>query len=353
MYFIKAYASNFFKTWEPYNGAIAVAGRLKIVIKDPVEGTETVNPPYLDYDPLDTVFVHIPQTTHVWDVDQAPPNQFPVTQYQNMFNADNCIGEVEIIVPASEQIIVYPKHLKASKLYTAIVNNLFDINHNSLLENIAQESAEVHKFVFQTSRYANFNEQINSFYLEQTVEGALAQKESIFRFEKAFTQEEIQASFDVIKNQPIIGFSDGILKTLNNDYQHPYDRIFEGILGLNPLDKPISTEVNIIRDLTTNVVIALIVRNPEPFNNPKFPVNVLADTIEVLNGSTVNPNYSILFSKDNSQAIIMNENKNIDETSLNLKFKYKNYKNIFPGNDPVLNYPVVSEVVLDVDLLNN
>src|SRR5690606_7844044 len=104
-----------------------------------------------------------------------------------------------------------------------------------------------------------------------------------------------------------------------------YDRIFEGILGLNPWDEPVSTEVNVIRDSNNGNIIALIVRNPEPFNNPKFRKEVIVDTIEVVVAGQVDDSYSVLFSKDNSQAIIMNAAKNITE-NLNLKFKYKIYE---------------------------
>lgn len=371
IYYNKAYATNFFRTWEEYHGKEAVIGRLKIVIKDPVEDISIVNPPYLDYDPADTIHTSIPQTELTWQADENPQIPFAISQYLNMYNADNCIGQFTIIKPASEYVTIFPKHLKPNKLYTALVNNMFDLNGDGELVNIDEqnntiyESVEVHKFVFKTSIYKDFSEQINSFYRQQDIEGTLAQRNAIITFKKAFSVDEINATFITILNAnndatnqlPVTGFTPEILATLNNDYQHPYDRIFEGILGIKPWDEPVSTEINIIKDETTNVIIALIVRNPEPFNNPKFPIEVVKDTLEVLNATASNP-YYVLFSKDNSQAILMNQNHVINE-NLDLKFKYKVYKDILPpvnlgaNYNSYPNYPVVSEVVLNVDLLNN
>lgn len=355
LFYNKAYATHFFKVWEPYKNSPQLAGRLKIVIKDPIEGVEIVNPPYLDYNPADTLHTHIPQTEEVWNVEEHPQVPFAISMYQNLFNSPNCIGQVTTIKPASEYITVFPKHLKPNKLYTAIVNNLFDVNHNGTLENVIAETREVHKFVFQTSRYKDFAEQINSFYLEQEIDGVLAQQRAVFRFEKEFTIDEINAAYDTIVNQPITGFTTEVLDTLNNDYQHSYDRVFEGILGFKPWDDPISTEVNIIKDKSTDTIIALIVRNPEPFNNPKFPKEVLESTLQVTTKfGVVIPGYSVLFSKDNSQAIIMNDLKSISKNlNLRLKFSHKVYQDAAPGNDFELNYPVVAENIIAVGSFNN
>ncbi|WP_291131744.1 hypothetical protein [Flavobacterium sp. UBA7682] len=362
VFYSKAYATHFFKVWEPYKDSQQRAGRLKIVIKDPVEGIEIVNPPYLDYNPADTLHTHIPQAIEEWNIEEHPQVPFAISMYQNLFNSPNCIGQITTIKPASEYLTVYPKHLKPSKLYTAIVNNLFDVNHNGIfdisdneiLENVPPEIREVHKFVFQTSRYKDFSEQVSSFYLEKEIDGVVAQQSALFKIEKAFTPDEINATYNTIINQSITGFSAEVLATLTNDYQHPYDRVFEGILGFKPWDDPISTEVNVIRDITTDTIIALIVRNPEPFNNPKFSKEVLEDTIRVTTKyGVVIPGYSVLYSKDNSQAIIMNDIKNISSSSLRLKFSHKVYKDVAPGSDLNVIYPVVASEMISLGSLNN
>lgn len=365
LFFSKAYATHFFHKWESYKNAPSsdnsLAGRLKIVIKDPVEDISIVNPPYLDYNPNDNEYTHIPQTEEVWNPEENPQVPFAIDHYFNLMEAPNCMGEVIITKPASEYVTIFPKHLKPNKLYTAIVNNLFDVNHNGNFDTVAtiDETREVHKFVFKTSRYKDFKEQIESYFLEREFEGNLVQRDAVFNLEKPFTQAEIDASYTTIWNwnnitnqQALTGFTPEIIETLTNDYQHPFDRVFEGILGLKPLNEAVSTEVNVIKDTNTGSIIALIVRNPEPFNNPKFRQEVIKDTIEVMADGNVNSSYMVLFSKDHSQAIIMNSAKNIIE-NISLKFKYKVYRDVLPGDDVVLNYPVMTEVILPIDLLNN
>lgn len=365
LFFSKAYATHFFHKWESYKNAPSsdnsLAGRLKIVIKDPVEDISIVNPPYLDYNPNDNEYTHIPQTEEVWNPEENPQVPFAIDHYFNLMEAPNCMGEVIITKPASEYVTIFPKHLKPNKLYTAIVNNLFDVNHNGNFDTVAaiDETREVHKFVFKTSRYKDFKEQVESYFLEREFEGNLVQRDAIFNLEKPFTQAEIDASYttiwnwnNIINQQALTGFTPEIIETLTNDYQHPFDRVFEGILGLKPLNEAVSTEVNIIKDTNTGSIIALIVRNPEPFNNPKFRQEVIKDTIEVMTEGNINSSYMVLFSKDHSQVIIMNSAKNIIE-NISLKFKYKVYRDILPGDDVVLNYPVMTEVIIPVDLLNN
>ncbi len=78
----------------------------------------------------------------------------------------------------------------------------------------------------------------------------------------------------------------------------------------------------------------------------------MQDTIEVINGSKQNGTYKVLFSKENSQAIIMNTSKEITE-NFNLRFKYKIYQDDTDSN-PDNNYVVSANVTLsNVVVLNN
>lgn len=352
LFFNKVYATHFFHKWENYNNKPAADGRLKIVIKDPREDVSITNPPYLDYDESDVEHINIPQTVEQWNLDNNPQIPFVISQYANLFGNGGCTGIIETIKPASQYIKITPKHLKPNKLYTAIVNNMYDVNHNGVIENTLNETREVHKFVFKTSRYATFKEQVESYYLEQDIEGELMQKEALFKIEKTFTVEDINAAYNTIIGQPVTGLPANVISNLNNNYQHPFDRVLEGILGFSPLDEAISTEINVIRNSEDNKIIAVMVRNPEPFNNPKFPLSVMQDTIQILNGSVPNNAYKVLFSKDNSQAIIMNTSKEITE-NFNLRFKYKIYQDDADTN-PDNNYVVSGDVtLLNVAVLNN
>ncbi len=331
LFFDKAYATHFFKKWESYKkpaGATvdnAVDGRIKIVIKDPLEGVEIINPPYLDYDENDTTYTNIPQTEEIWEVDENPQVPFALSNYLNLYNAPNCIGQVTVIKPASEYITVFPKNLKPNKLYTVIVNNLFDVDHNGSFADTATvtETREVHRFVFKTSRYKDFETQINSFSLEKEINGVLAQRDAVFHFGSDFTILQLNGAYQAITGQPITGFTADVLQNLEMNYQHPFDKVFEGILGLKPWDEAISTEVNIVKDTISGNIIAIIVRNPEPFNNPRMPVEEVYDTVKVLSGNAADNNYKALFSKDYAQVIFMHNSGAIQATAITLQFTYK------------------------------
>ncbi len=358
LFFNKAYAKNFFREWPDYQGKAAQTGMLKIVIKDPIESTspDIINPPALDSVTSD---VTIPQTEQVWDIDTDPQIPFVLSQYEALFNVQNCIMDPPFVIikPKSEYVIVTPKHLKPNKLYSAIVNNMYTTNQdfaspNDLSPRLLDQTREVHRFVFKTSRYATFKEQVESYRMQQTIDGQLVEKEALFTIEKHFSLDQINGAYNTITNQPVTGFNDAILANFENNYQHPFDRVFEGVLGFKPLDEAISTEVNVIRNLKDNKVIAILVRNPEPFNDPKMPRIDVSDTIQVLAGNAVNHDYKVLHSKDYSQAIIMHTSKEINN-NLTLQFKYKiwngsNY--IVPSEDLIPSTPNLYTVTLEVEI---
>lgn len=327
LFFTKAYSTHFFQEWQEYNGKTILKGRIKIVIKDPREDALIENPPYLDFDPADTVFTHIPQAVELWQDDPEPLLPHVFDQYSNLIENNNCIATGgDAIKPKSSFLAVTPKHLKPLKLYTAIVNNLYDLNNDGVLEDIngvlvdQKESKEVHKFLFQTSRYASFKEQVESYILTDHDPVNPITKKAVFEIKKAFSAMEIQAAYDTI-----VGDTNSMSDGLITNYQHDFDRVIEGILGFTPLDSAISTEFNLVKD-TNNAdnIIAIIIRNPEPFNNPKIPVTEISNTIQVLDsGGLIDTTYSILFSKDYSQAILMKTGLSINSGLFDFKFQYK------------------------------
>ncbi|UMY66134.1 MULTISPECIES: hypothetical protein [unclassified Flavobacterium] len=333
LFFNKAYAKNFFREWPEYRNKPSQKGRLKIVIKDPIEGTEIVNPPALNFDQTITT---IPQTQEEWKSDVNPQVPFVLSQYEAMYNAPNCIGGATIIKPKSEYITITPKFLKPNKLYTAIVNNMYTTNTEfaTTPEQLLGQTREVHRFVFKTSRYETFKQQVESFVNGQVIDGSLVQKEALFTMLQPLSPDQINGAYNTIIGQPVSGFDPVILANFANNYQHPFDRLLEGIFGMKPLDEAICTEINIIRNASDGKAIALLIRNPEPFNDPKMPLADVSDTVEVWSQTAVNTDYKILHSKDYSQVLIMHSSKQISG-KLNMRFKYK----IWDGT----NYVVPSE----------
>ena len=319
LFFQKAWARHFFHEWPAYNGQLPAAGRLKIVIKDPAEGTSIVNPPYLDYDPADTIHVSIPQTVESWQDDPDPVVPPVYQQYQHLLESQTCVlwGGL-IIKPKSEYTQVFPKHLKPGKLYTALVNNLYDVNKDGNFDAVS-ETREVHKFTFQTSRYKDFAAQINSYLLSDGEGASLVTRPAIFSVRKALTPAEVVAAF-----ANVAGSANALADGLAAKYQHRFDRLIEGIFALSPLEAAQTTEFNLIRNTNDgDKIVAVLIRNPEPFNNPRMPLDDVQDTVTVLDGAgNPAPGYRVLFSKDYSQAIVIHNSLEITGP-WSIRFQYK------------------------------
>jgi hypothetical protein len=352
LYFTKAYVTHFFQDWEAYPalGLPAIKAKMKIIIKDPREDISIVNPPSLD---TITESIDIPQTTQLWAEDEDPIIPFVFRQWASMLENNTCVlTEGDKIVPKSKYLSVTLKKLKPLKLYTAIVNGMYDLhkdgklgpipNPNNSAELIHQEeTTEIHKFIFQTSRYKNFREQVESYKLTDA-EGTV--KEVVFEIEKAFTPAEINALYATIKGTSLATIlPEELVSSLNVNYQHAFDRAVEGILGLSPLNIPISTEFNVIKDSNTDKAIAVLIKNPEPFNNPKIPLEFLKDTIQVITGSlNVDSTYRVLHSKDLSQVIIMHDSLALVPKNMNYRFQYK----IWNGSRYIINTADSNSVVI-------
>ncbi len=347
LYFTSSYVSKLLSGWDQYQGMDKLGGEMKIIIKDPVEGVDIVNPPMLIADESTIINspVDIPQTMEQWAQDPNPAIPPVMQQYFNMLNnGQNCTGIVTLTKPKSLIRKITLKRLKPQKLYTAQVLNFYWGKNTVDLSNMTQDikknyAKEVHKFVFQTSRYADFSEQVNSYNIEyKNEEGDTKRKQAVYSIEKSLTADKINAAWDIINTDPKLVCTNPLSQAIAMQYQHPFDRILQGIFGITPQEDAPTTEFNKIVNTATGDVVAILIRNPEPFNHPKIPIE---NIIRKLNGSTVtqegmieigenagrafviNKDYSVIYSKDYSQAIVMNNTKKISTTTLNFQFIYK------------------------------
>ncbi|MDR2653293.1 MAG: hypothetical protein LBC68_13475, partial [Prevotellaceae bacterium] len=177
-------------------------------------------------------------------------------------------------------------------------------------------NVEIHRFVFQTSRYENFAEQVNSYILK---DDSGNEKMAVFELLTDIPQESEDEVYQTVWNQDY-----NILSDLSLCYSHDFDKLIEGILRFKPLEVAVTTEFNIIRNQQTGNVIAILVRNPEPFNDPKIPLAEVADTIVVIDeNDDVAADFKTLYSKDYSQAIISKNGSPVTESSLVIRFRYK------------------------------
>jgi hypothetical protein len=229
----------------------------------------------------------------------------------------------DMVKPASVYTEVTLRYLKPLKLYTAIVNNVYQ-----------GRIQEIHRYVFQTSRYEGFAAQVNSYRLD---DGKGNQRDAVFRVDVALTVADISLMYDIVT-----GNMSAPNAALAGTWADPFDRLVEGVLARPPLDAALGTEINIVRNSTTNAVVAMWIRNPEPFNDPKLPDDVLPRSLRVMQGLSPDLAYRALFSKDGSQAFVMHPSKGIPVTQMKLRFAYIEWD----GSDYVDRTVVMTGVIL-------
>lgn len=328
LFFTKRYVYHFFGDWPAYNGLPALTGNaMQIIIKDPAENTSIPNPP-----PPQITTTEIPQAVVSWPTDDDPRIPEDIRTLLNLrnpelLNPDFAGGDCwssggDMITPASVYAQVIPQYLKPLKLYTAVVNNVY-----------LGQIREVLQYVFQTSRYPDFPAQINSYRLD---DGKGNQRDAVFRINLALTVASIGLMYDVVA-----GNMSAPNAALAGTWADPFDRLVEGVMKLAPLDAAVSTEFNMVRNSSTNAVVAILIRNPESFNDPKLPDDVTERSLRVMNGLNPDLSYKMLFSKDRSQVFIMHPSKTIPVTQLKIRFAYIEWD----GSDYVDHTVVVSGVI--------
>lgn len=222
-------------------------------------------------------------------------------------------------------------NLKPLKLYTA----QFVANYNARINGnfaTAPFSSVVHSYVFQTSRYANFSEQVQSYIL-------LGEDGDEFVKEAIYPLQLSQATNYTLAAQVI---TDALVPTqdaLKQQYANVFDRLVQGVFALdaNALQTAATTEFNLLH--SGGKLRGILIRNPEPFNNPKLPSDQETLEVRAYNGTAyVNPGaFTILHSPDRSSIFITSSDMSFDmnaEALLQFKFLYKIYNGIGYENAP-------------------
>ncbi len=231
--------------------------------------------------------------------------------------------------------------LKPLKLYTA----QFVAHYNARINGgfaAAPFSSVVHSYVFQTSRYANFSEQVNSYILLE--ENHVAVKKAIYPLELPVVPDYTLAA--QVLNDTLAPGQDA----LKLQYAGTFDRLIQGVFALdaNALQTAVTTEFNLLH--SNGQLRGILIRNPEPFNNPKLPQDQPTLEVRTFNGTAfANPElYSILHSPDRSSIFITPSDMSfeMDETaSLQFTFRYKNYNGI--------QFVDAAEEIIEINLNNH
>ena len=299
LFYLKNYVFEFYRNWNEYNGNDEVQIDLETTILDPAPDTTQ---------PL------MPPLSVQWEENALPGFIIEASTLNNMVeNGDPCV-DVNLLEPIGVNSYVEIDELKPLKLYTALFEAKYKLNDETPFS-----KQEVHRYVFQTSRYANFEAQIKSYILERDPnDNSIITKEAVFAIELAdISTTEINTALEVITDN---------LNSTNSLFQafaDKYDRLMDGVLKAGALHPAVTTEFNVIKSETTGNILGILIRNPEPFNDPKIPLTDMLGTVSGTEGS--NSLDSKVFSKDNRSAFLTNATMNIPHGTYQFDFEYKQW----------------------------
>lgn len=313
VFYTRPYVWHFFNPWPAYQGLTALNGQQEILIIDPTE-EKLRSDSTVPSDALEA----LPATTLDWSADPNPRKKGEVKLLNNLLSSDEpCAQNVggSPIKQPSLGTSVEAKHLLPSKLYTAVINNIFE-----------GKKAEVHRYVFFTSRYANFRKQIESYKLKGA-DGAT--RDAVFDMFPGISSRTQASAMRLLVNKT----TNTLLHPpeLETTYPDYFDRLIEGYLKVPPLEPAICTEFNIVKfyelllgqsSIEKERKVALWIRSPEPFNDPKIPLIELEKTIEIIENGTLATDYQALFSRDRSQIFLMKTSGYITASTLKVRFGY-------------------------------
>ena len=322
LFYKREYVYEMFRGWDELLSPTTypeTEADLEVVIKDPAPDT-SISPPG--------------PVASSWVTNTFPLIPGEINTLNNMIeNGDPCVT-VDEISPMGVNAEFPIFELKPLKLYSAIFNAKF-----KLITDTNFASTEVHRYVFQTSRYRDFEEQINSYQLLIDEDTSAVLKEAIFDVNGTYSAGDITVA------QSILSDTMAGNDPLRQEFALPYDRLFDGVLKIGALHPAVTTEFNVIKDDTTGNILGVLVRNPEPFNDPKLPDAELDSTLQLSANSGSTADYKVWFSKDKRNAFVSNSDfsMNVATGAHQYTFEFK----LFDGNA----YSVVETVTVDINII--
>jgi hypothetical protein len=318
LFFKRDYVYAMFQGYASYQGLpeiTSVMNKLEVSIKDPsLEDS-----------------IQIEGNNALWDEDQNAPLPRDIRALMNLVNSHDPCMDVTISRPKGVHLEITPPALKPLKLYSAMYRTVFTPEENL-------GPADVLTYNFQTSRYADFSSHINSYILEDTDVTPTATRKALFDVKlRDFTASDYANALQIINGT----MTDS--NPLMTQFMNPYDRLIDGVMK-QALPPAVTAEFNIIRDYSlgnasSDYILGILIRSPEPFNDPKIPIDRLKQAIRVLlaDGVTSDTSFStVIYSKDVSNVFISNSTLNISAATLLLHFDYLIYsKDGFTAVDSV------------------
>ncbi|MDP1728442.1 MAG: hypothetical protein Q8M15_16780 [Bacteroidota bacterium] len=300
LFYIKGYAKTMFKEWTSINGLAAKQYDLIVEIINPDTNVAVGST-------IDWKF----QTDYFVEPNLRILNNIK----QNIVEGYNCNNSFIGNLRRKSYNLEYSltTNLLPEKLY------LVDVFSKNTANN---QKVKIHSFNILTSRYSDFENQINSINLDINDEAIYSTIEDDF-------------SEEWTKLGTII--DDTVADEFKSNYPDKFERVmdyaFKRIRNLPPAT---ATEILAFKNTSPNPdKQLLLIRNPEPFFDPRIPDSFIYDTengcLKFRHNSVIDNNIKMIFSKDRTQAFIYNNSLNIQSQSWDVLFY-----------NPVLTFDVAS-----------
>lgn len=313
--FTKPYLNAMYANWDNYKGLPPVKSSLELQLIDPFG---------LPISP-EVIWEQLPDKEITLDNFKSLPQDQQILFLMNLSaQADSCNENPITIKKRTKQGAYQLPDLQPNRLYTALFNAVYQPEGKSV------KKQEVHKFSFKTSRFASFAEQVGSFVLPQEKSET---PYAVYPQHVGFTADKIATKLlplidDNPENDPV--------EVLN--YAVKFDRLVYGGLGLKNLQPVEGTMISLVVNVNPEhpedkKILGILIRNPEPLNDPKMPVSSLADTVKLTltagQTATGPEQFIYVHSRDTSSVFITNTIMNIPAGDMQLSFRYK----IFNGDN--------------------
>ncbi|WP_113639266.1 hypothetical protein [Nubsella zeaxanthinifaciens] len=333
--FNKAYIYAMYENFDAYQGLPAVENHLELTVVD-VFGT--ADTPALVWQQLPDKEITIDNYRSL------PPDQQVIFLMNLAATMGTCNAQPLEMKKRVKQGSYELNDLTPNKVYTAIFNAKYKPGNDWL-------SAEVHRFNFISSRYASFQEQASSFILDQTPGN---ERYAIYQLYTSFTSEEITNNIIPLLDSNASA-ADDVMR-----YASQYDRMVYGGLKLKNLESIEHTVLHLLVNIdpitAEQRVLGLLIRNPEPFNDPKLPVEPIpatpapidlrADTIILTMPQHEAAVFKYIHAKNTSAVLITNATMNFPLGAASLKFKYR----IYNGENYTSTYEEYTSPVFNLEI---
>jgi len=309
--FNKAYVNAMFSDWDAYQNNEAVKSRLDISLLAP-DGQRLI--PGLVWKQLPEIII-TDENYRSLPADQQRVYLLNRAAHQEACNP----SEVVITRKKNRGEYLFPK-LAATSLYTAIAESVYQPAGGQ------EKKVEVHRFGVMTSRFANFEQQVNSLMQKKADGNTFI---ACFPILLELPAEQLSAVAGQIWQDSYSGTDPDILR-----FTDKYDRLLFGGLQLRNL---ISYEYTVVRPLIqidpntrATRILGLLVCNPEPFNHPNLPAEELSDTVvygklSAAGAFVQNHAVTVVHSFNLSAVFLSNHQLDLAPGEIVLRFRYKEF----------------------------